>query len=161
MSLVFADTDTQGRQSIGQNEIVSAVFWPRIDLSELRDVMRIDNNINSNRLYHTALESVAHVNGQLKGWRMAAQQRGFTALADVAEEDDKINGEAPQVAHYRRAVYCYTKALMLEKWADADATGKTGERAEAKQQQAEDYRREGHFAVAAIMGQRRCDAELI
>ncbi|WP_373746207.1 head completion/stabilization protein [Neisseria dentiae] len=161
MPLVFADTPDQGRQQYGQAEITTAAFWPSVDLAELRDVMRIDNNVSSSRLYHTALESAAHVNAQLKGWRMAAQQRGMDKLEDAADEADKINGQAPQVAHYRRAVYCYAKALMLEKWADADATGKSGERADAKQAQADDYRREAHFAVAAIMGRRRCDAELI
>jgi phage head completion protein (GPL) len=63
--------------------------------------------------------------------------------------------------HYRRAVYCYAKSLLLEKYADTEPSGKAGERAEMKQSQAEDYRREAHYATAAVMGERRCDAELI
>lgn len=161
MTIVFADTDDQGRQQYGQTEIVTAAFWPRIDLADLRQVMRVENNIGSSRLYHTALESAAHVNAQLKGWRMAAQARGIVRLEEAAQDEDKINGEAPQAAAYRRAVYCYAKALLLEKYADTDPAAKTAERAEAKQAQAEDYRREAHFAVAAVMGRRRCDAELI
>lgn len=161
MSLVFADTAEQGRQQQGQAEIVSAAFWPRIDLADLRDVMRIETNVSSNRLYHAALESTAHVNGQLKAWKQKIQEQGVGHLSQAADPEDHINGEAVQVAYYRRAVYCYTKALLLEKWADADATGKSGERAEAKQSQAEDYRREAHFAVASLMGQARCDSELI
>jgi len=50
---------------------------------------------------------------------------------------------------------------LLEAYADYDATGKTAERAAAKQEQAEDYRREGHHAIAWLLGHRRIDSELI
>ncbi len=80
-------------------------------------------------------------------------------LSNTTEET--INSQSVQTTRYTRAVYCYTKALLLEKYADTDATGKTGTRAEAKQEQAEDYRRDAHFAVADILGRRRCDAALI
>ena len=72
-----------------------------------------------------------------------------------------IIGESVKTIHYRRAVYCYAKSLLLEKYADTEPSGKAGERAEMKQNQAEDYRREAHYATAAVMGERRCDAELI
>ncbi|HHX2533191.1 head completion/stabilization protein [Neisseria sp. P0009.S001] len=161
MSLVFADSDEQGRQEYGQSEIISGTFWPRIDLSDLRNVMRIDTNVSSSRLYHAAIDGVAHVNGQLRAWKKQAQQNSISLLHELDDPEDYINGESVRVSYYRRAVYCYTKAILLETWADAEATGKSGERAEAKQNQAEDYRREAHFAVASLMGKSRCDSELI
>lgn len=157
--IVFADTPQQGSQDYGQDNITSLPFFPEINLTDLRDTMRIDSNITSARLYHTAVEAVALVNSQLKDYRQTAMKRGITKLADTA--DDIINGQSSQEIRYQRAVYSYTKSLLLEKYADTDATGKTGTRAEAKQDQANDYRRDGHFAISDLLGRHRCDAELI
>ena len=157
--IVFANTQAQGTQSGDETQITSGEFWPVIDINHLRQVMRIDNNATSARVYHTATEAVAHVNSQLRGYRLAATQSGITHLSNTTEET--INSQSVQTTRYTRAVYCYTKALLLEKYADTDATGKTGTRAEAKQEQAEDYRRDAHFAVADILGRRRCDDALI
>lgn len=157
--IVFANTPAQGKQTPAEAHIESGPFWPQIDLNQMRSIMRIDNNTTSERLYHSAIEATAHVNSQLRGYRLAAQQAGHTRLSETG--DETINGQSTQETHYHRAVYCYTKAQLLEKYADTDATGHTGTRAEAKQEQAEDYRREAHFAIAAILGRRRCDAALI
>lgn len=161
MTMVFADTPDQGRQELDQSEIRSIPFFPVIDLTNFREVMRIEANISSSRVYHAALEAVAHVNGQLKKYRISAVQVGKSTLAETGDSDDVINGESVKTIHYRRAVYCYAKSLLLEKYADTEPSGKAGERAEMKQSQAEDYRREAHYATAAVMGERRCDAELI
>ena len=112
MSLVFADSDEQGRQEYGQSEIISGTFWPRIDLSDLRNVMRIDTNVSSSRLYHAAIDGVAHVNGQLQAWKKQAQQNSISSLHELDDPEDYINGESVRVFYYRRAVYCYTKAIL-------------------------------------------------
>lgn len=134
--------------------IDSGSFWPTIDLTHLRQAARIDNTVTAERLHETAIEAVAYVNQQLA---QIMRTRSQLARAD----DMIINGESIRIHRYRRAVYCYTKALLLENYADYDATGKTAERAAAKQDQAEDYRREGHHAVAALLGRARIDSELI
>lgn len=134
--------------------IESGSFWPQIDLDHLRQAARIDTTVTPERLHHTAIEAVAYVNAQLSSLLSLRPQ--------LARADDlTINGESIRIHRYRRAVYCYTKALLLEAYADYDATGKTAERAAAKQEQAEDYRREGHHAIAWLLGHRRIDSELI
>ena len=75
--------------------------------------------------------------------------------------DEKINGVALPVMRYRRAVYCFAAALILETYSDTAATGKVADRADAKQQQADDFRREGHYAVADLIGRAHTDSELI
>ena len=58
-------------------------------------------------------------------------------------------------------MYSYTKALLLEIYNDYDSTGKTAARSDAKQETAEDYRREGHHAIAELLKKPRIDCELI
>lgn len=147
-------------QDAGQKIIHSGAFWPEINLDHLRQEMRIDNAITSARLYHAAVATVANVNQQLESLREKAEAVGQTTLAQTNTKQ-QINGESLPVIRYRRAVYTYTKALLLEAYADHDAAGKTASRADAKQEQAVDNRREGHHAVADLLGRQRVDCELV
>lgn len=140
--------------------IQSDPFFPEIDLNRMRQAMRIDNTITSARLYEVALEAVIHVNLQLDLHRRLALSVGKTTLGETNTKQI-INGESLPEIRYRHAVYNYAKANLSEQYADFDATGKTASRADAKQQNADDYRREGHAAVADIKGVERNDSELI
>ena len=115
MTIVFADNPDQGRQEFDQSEIRSIPFFPVIDLTNFREVMRIESNISSSRVYHAALEAVAHVNGQLKKYRISAVQVGKSTLDETGDSDDVINGESVKTIHYRRAVYCYAKIPTARK----------------------------------------------
>ena len=154
MSELTFPTAPSNEQPPRLKTISSGSFWPEIDLDHLRQAARIDATITPERLHHTAIEAVAYVNAQLSE---LMRLRPHLARAD----DLTINGESIHHHRYRRAVYCYTKALLLEAYADYDATGKAAERAAAKQEQAEDYRREGHHAIAWLLGRRRIDSELL
>ncbi|MDO5058788.1 MAG: head completion/stabilization protein [Neisseria sp.] len=159
--LVFADRPHENGHSTAPETVSLGSFYPEITLSQIRDQMRIDSNISDGRLYHSAAEAALLVAGQLAAFQTAALQRGCTTLAQAASEMPHLNGKTAAEYRFARAVMSYTKALLLEKYADTDATGKTGTRFEAKQEQAEDHRRNGHFAIADLLGRRRCDAELI
>ena len=147
------------RQTDHTQWIDSGMFWPRINLDNLRQVMRVDTNITAERLQDLAIEATAYVNDQLKPFARRAADAGHQSMAQI--DAPLINGETIYQHRYRRAVYCYTKTLLLEAYADYDATGKTATRAEAKQEQAEDYRCQGHHAIADLLGYRRIDSELI
>lgn len=149
-----APTNTQ---TIDKQHIDSGDFWPVIDLDELRRDMRIDTTITPDRLFDTAVNSVAYVNDQLK------DIIAIVPLAQHISQTDprRINGEPLANIRYRRAVYSYTKALLLEIYNDYDSTGKTAARSDAKQETAEDYRREGHHAIAELLKKPRIDCELI
>lgn len=150
----------KAEQDSGQKIIHSGAFWPVINLDHLRQDMRIDNSVTSSRLYHAAVSVVANVNQQLENLRQKAAALGQETLA-ATNSKQMINGESLPVIRYRRAVYTYTKALLLEAYADHDATGKTASRADAKQEQADDNRREGHYAIADLLGRHRIDCELV
>lgn len=158
-NLVFAQQPPESAPD-AVSHIDSGPFWPRIGLGDLRSAMRIDQTVTHERLRHAATAAVLHVNRQLAAYRSAALQSGLTALAEVKLEDS-INGEPVGVYRYRRAVYAYTMAEVMENYADHTATGNSAARADAKQMQADDYRREAHAALADIMGTPRVDCEII
>lgn len=157
MSLVFADHPTAAHAA---DEIDSGRFWPRIRLADLRAAGRIDSAITAERLHYAATAAVIYVNRQLAAYQAAALQKGIISLAEIHPEN-QINGAPVAVYHYRRAVYSYTQAELLETYADYSATAATAERAEAKQAQAGDARREAHGAIADILGRHRTNVELI
>lgn len=140
------------RQQDGQESIVSSSFYPVVDLNAMRAAMRIDGTVTSERLFQAAREAVMHTNRQLADFERRADVAGHAALAQTGADNE---------AQYQTAVYNYTKALLCERYGDYDASGKTAARADAKQEAAADYRRQGHYAVAAILGRRHCDCELI
>ncbi|MFV2029803.1 head completion/stabilization protein [Neisseria sp. S1] len=157
--VVFAENT--GRKSAGtaKNMIYSGSFWPIVDLSKMRQEARITDTVTASRLYYAATAAVAYVNAQLAEFAAEKEAAGISSLSGIG--GGQINGIAVVEHHYLRAVYSYTKSELLETYADYDATGKTAERAEAKQEAADDYRREAHAAIADIKGRRRVDSELI
>lgn len=142
-------------QQPGQ-DITSHPFWPTINTAAVRDVMRIDGDVTESRLQHAVITAIAQVNQDLLGYR---QEQAETALATVPAE--QIGGESQLVHHYRRAVYCLTRANLIERLRDYDTT-KDGEgRAESLEQTVTDLRRDARFAVRAIIGTTHTTVELI
>lgn len=161
-NIVFAETPETPLEAGSQSIIFSGNFWPIIELKKIRESGRIDESVTAERLYYAASAAVLYVNSQLAVYRAAKEATGISAMANSAQSAvEQINGTEAAVYHYTRAVISYTKAELLETYADFDATGHSAERAAAKQAQADDYRREAHAAIADIIGTRRVDSELI
>lgn len=149
----------QYKQDNHHETVTSDKFYPVIDLNHMREAMRIDSTVTSERLYQVATEAVIHVNQQLHSIEQQAAIHHWQTLAD--SKPQQINGNNLAVTHYRHAVYNYAKALLSERYSDYDATGKTASRTDAKLQHADDYRRECYYAIADLLGQQRIDSELI
>lgn len=142
-------------QQPGQ-DITSNPFWPAINTAAVRDVMRIDGDITAPRLEHAVITAIAQVNQDLISYR---QSSAASALADMPAE--QIGGVSQLVHHYQRAVYCLTRANLIERLRDYDTT-KDGEgRAETLEQTVTDLRRDARFAVRAIIGTTHTTVELI
>lgn len=137
-------------------DISSHPFWPDINTADVRDVMRIDGDVTAPRLEHAIITAIAQVNQDLVGYRQAASAYSLDEV-----EAEEIGGESELVHHYRRAVYCLTRANLIERLRDYDTT-KDGEgRAESLAQTVTDLRRDARFAVRAIIGTTHTTVELI
>jgi len=150
---------TAPTESETEKPIVSGPFWPDIDPSEIRDAQRIDGTVPATRLRMLIIEAIATTNGALRAWREAQIANGNRTLIDVAAE--KIDDVSLLVHRYRRAVGCLTKALLLERYKDFDATGKGDKKAEALTDPIDDCRRDHINALADITGRPRSTIELI
>lgn len=139
--------------------IKNTPFWPDIDLGDLQECIRTDGTFTVQRLRHAALNAMAEVNGELTLWREARQAEGVADLAAVPAE--QLDDESVLLQHYRRAVYCITKANLNERYRDYDATESGNKRADATDESIDDLWRDARWAMRLIQGERHMTVELI
>ena len=137
-------------------------FYPDIVLQDMRDSMRLDGTVTSARLTQAIVAAVLHVNAELRDWKLLQIAAGFASLAAVPAE--RVNRESVLIAHYRRAVYCWAKADLIEKYRDFDSTGSSlsnMKAMEALDNAPSEQRRNAHWAISDIIGRSHMTVELI
>ena len=161
--LTHCPHDVQDMQ--GGAQIAVGTFWPTVKLHDLRLAARIAGDITTSRLMHMATEAALHVADQLKDWRKQREAEGAESLASVlltsaGEPVELINGESAKVYRFRRAVYSFTRASVLEGYRDVGTTPKGDKDAEALDRQIDDLWRDGRWSIADIREEARIYAEL-
>lgn len=151
---------TQPVEAEAEPAIRSNPFWPTIEPSKLRKAMRIDDTVKPPQLYHAATEAIGLVNQLLKDWRLRQQAAGVTRL-DELMDDDAIDGKCLQSHRYLKAVYAFTKANTMEKYLDFDSTAQADTKAEAKAEQADRFKRDGHAAISDLLQKPRIQSDLV
>lgn len=139
--------------------ITNGPFWPDIEPDALRKTMRLDGTVTNERLEHAVINAALQVNGDLKNWRIANQLLGFGSLVQVPAE--QINGQSIYLQLYLRAVYCLTKANLIERYSDFDSTAKGLKAGEELTDSITDLRRDARFAIRDILGESHVTVELI
>lgn len=139
--------------------ITNSQFWPDINLTALRDAVRIDGTVTVERLTHAAVNAIAAVNGDLSEWRQEQELTGATKLEDVPAE--VINQKSVLMYHYLRAVYSMTKASLIERYRDFDATGDGHKEADKLELSVNDLYRDARFAIRDIIGETHTSVALI
>ncbi|MGN5127743.1 head completion/stabilization protein [Aeromonas sp. 30P] len=142
-----------------EGEVSSAPFWPVIKLKDLRDIMRTDGTITTERLRHAVIDAVSAVNSDLSGWAINRQGEGYEQLADVPSQT--VNAESVLVHWYRRAVYSMARANLYERYLDSSATADAAKDTDARDQTANDLYRDARFAIRDILGETHTTVELI
>ena len=151
-------TDPPGKPPI-TGVLDAGSFWPHIDLAKLRDSIDVDGSVTAARLTHAASNALASVVQDLSSWATVQQAAGLDALASVPAI--AINGVSVNTLRFERAVYAYTKAELIERYAGADATGRTKPGDTRSELQDSDYRADALSAVRDILGVARMESELI
>lgn len=134
-------------------------FWPDISTGALRLAVKLDGQITASRVKHATIEAITMTNDMLRDWRLTQEAAGVAALADIPE--DEVDGVSVLVNRYQRAVYAFTKALLLEGYRDIDTTRDGEKHAEALSTQIDTVWRDGNWAVRDILGLSRDLAELV
>ena len=102
-------------QAPEQAEIIrNTLFWPDVDLSEFRSVMRTDGTVTQPRLKQVALSAISEVNAELYEFRRRQQMLGYASLAEVPAE--QLDGKSERIQHYFNAVYCWARAMLNERY---------------------------------------------
>jgi hypothetical protein len=134
-------------------------WFPDIDLRDARAVLRLDGTVTDVRLREAVVEGVFHTVEVLADWREIQEVRGATDLA--ATRAIEIHGDNVQASRYRRAVYSWAIALLVERYRGYD-TSKDGERrVDALAITPDAARRDAYWAVCDIMRRPRLTVELI
>lgn len=131
-------------------------FWPEISPADFRAVAGVDGTVTPARLTHALINSIALANGELRVWRQARQAEGAARLDDVPDENP---GRLANL--YKRAVYEWTKADLMERMVGFDATASGQKRAEGQEPAIDDHYRNALWAIRDILGVPRTTVELI
>jgi hypothetical protein len=139
--------------------ISSGDWYPSIDLTDARAVMRVDNTVTDARLTESIQLAMIEVEDCLDAWQQQQVVLGRASLADVPSKT--FDDVSRLVLLYKRAVYATVQATLLERYRNFDSTGAAGKRAEPMDETIDDYRRNVRYAIRDILGRPRADAELI
>ncbi|MBQ4864614.1 head completion/stabilization protein [Pseudoalteromonas sp. MMG013] len=139
--------------------ITSSEFWPAISLSEFRNIMRLDGTVTDERLKHATCSSILQVNNELKEWRITHQTNGHNNLVSIPAE--QINNQSEYLLLYQRAVFCFAKANLIERYNDYDSTAKGIKDNEELHDTTTSLRRDGRIAIRDILGVNHVTVELI
>ncbi len=138
-------------QAPEQAEIIrNTPFWPDVDLSEFRSVMRTDGTVTQPRLKQVALSAISEVNAELYEFRRRQQMLGYASLAEVPAE--QLDGKSERIQHYFNAVYCWAHAMLNERYQDYDATASGVKRGEELAEASGDLWRDARWAISRVAG---------
>lgn len=139
--------------------IKNTPFWPDVDLSEFRSVMRTDGTVTQPRLRQVLLTAISEVNAELFDFRNRQRLLGYQALVDVPA--DVLDGKNERIQHYHNAVYCWTRAVLNERYQDYDATASGVKRGEELAETSGDLWRDARWAISRVQDAPHCTVELI
>ena len=121
--------------------------------------MRTDGTVTPERLRQALLTAMAEVNADLYDFREKQQNRGCADLNSVPAEI--IDGESQRVLLYRRAVFCWAKSNLVERYRDYDATGEGKKKADEYAQTAGELMRDARWAISRVQDLPHMTVELI
>ena len=137
-------------------------WYVDIQLSQMRDAERLDGTVTEVRLRQAVVAAILHVNNELRDWKLEQIAAGYASLAAVPA--DRVDRESILIAHYRRAVYCWAKADLTERYRDFDSTASSlndKKTMDVLDDAPSDQRRNAHWAITDIIGRHHSTVELI
>ncbi|EMH9024555.1 TPA: head completion/stabilization protein [Proteus mirabilis] len=131
-------------------------FFPDIQTRDFQLQTRVDGAVTPERLKSTLLNAMIEVNRELYQWRIGQAAK---TLKDVPAE--QINGESELMILYQRAVFCFAKASLIERYRDIDTTAQGNKKADTMTPVIDEVWRDGKWALQRIKGETHNTVELI
>ncbi|MDP2128195.1 MAG: head completion/stabilization protein [Pseudohongiella sp.] len=155
-SLISYGTGSEPDEGEESETITNNGFWPDIDPADFVVVERIDSSATPARIKTALLIATTDVNRQLADWQAA---QGVASHEQLVAPSWAIADHFQTL--YLRAVYATAKATLLERYRDQSATPGGDNSGQAKDEAADDYRRDARWAVCDIEGRPHSTVELI
>lgn len=134
-------------------------FFPDIDPAQIRKAGRISTSVTNARLRAALIAAIITVGNDLTSWAEEQQAAGHAKLEDVPAR--LIDGQSHRVHAYNRAVTCFARAEVIERYRDFDTTGAGGKALDPLDATVEDLRRDGQHAIRDILSRSRTTVDLI
>lgn len=144
---------------VKQQPVTTGTFWPQIDVSVLRESVRIAGDVAAPRMRATVVMAVLSVTRELEQWQADKVAAGYATLGDVPAQE--VDGTSRLVQLYLRAVYCATAVELHERYRSYDATAQGNQRADDLAPTIDEIRRDLRNAISDLLGTRRVTVELI
>ncbi|MDC7683281.1 head completion/stabilization protein [Asticcacaulis sp. BYS171W] len=146
--------------SPGNSVVTAGPFWPDIDINDFRESFRVAGpEITHARLVLALRGALLSLRSETIEWKAAQVAAGYATLAAIPA--DEIDGESVNIHLYRRAIYAFAAADLLENHRDTTATGAGLGRIEESQPTAGDHKRNATHAIRDLKGKRRVKSALI
>lgn len=139
--------------------IAGDAFWPGVSLAGFRDSARIPTQVTDARARDALRGAMLSVRGELAAFQRDAIANGAAALVDI--DDSQVDGESALELLYRRAIFAFAAADLIETHNDISATNDGRDRSEDRAVSACEHRRNATHAIRDILGVPRTSVELI
>ncbi|MDP2228966.1 MAG: head completion/stabilization protein [Moraxellaceae bacterium] len=140
-------------------EIQNNGFWPAIEPENFITAERIDSSVTAARVEQELRIAIGDINRQLSDFQAKKVAAGYATIDDVPHPVWAT--ESHYTTLYLRAVYATARASLMERYRDISATGAGDALGQAKNESADDYRRDARWAVSEIEGRTHSTVELI
>lgn len=137
-------------------QVINNGFFPDINVSQFRTVMRVDQTVTSERTVQAIQDAMITINNELQAWQNNSQSE---SLSDIPSEN---YGDKTKLEHlYQAALFNRAKGLLIESYRDYDSTKSGHDRADEMETRIDDYLRRSREAIRNILGISRMTVELI
>ncbi|MES2339599.1 MAG: head completion/stabilization protein [Pseudomonadota bacterium] len=128
-------------------------WYPGLTVSAFRDAARISTQVTPGRARAALIGGMISAAAGLERWRAAHEAAGVSSLA--ATSAAQLAGESRALILWRRAVYAFAAADLVETHSDISATEAGRERRETRAASADDLRRSATVALRDLQGRSR------
>lgn len=135
-------------------------WWPDINITELRDAVRLDTNIPPARLRDAVRQAMLDIAAELNDWRLEREAAGADNLTDVPARI-MVDGQSDYVLRWARTIYSCVGADLGERLIGQGATAAGVDRAEALANEVDPHLRNVRHAVRDFLGRPRIVASLV
>ena len=125
-------------------------FWPDLNTGDFQTNYRLPAEYEQAMVEDHLQLAMAWANQTLRKWKTEQQAAGHHSMESVPS--DEIGGEKLTLIHYRRAVFCHAKALLLQQFATTDRREAANNEAKESEETEDKFLEFSRHAITDFLG---------